>query len=201
MMTTHRLFVALGLPPAVKEALAVLREDLAQGLPSLRWVRPEGIHLTLRFLGDVPVDRLDNIADALSRCPGDEAGEPIRVEASGLGVFPSIRSPRVLWVGFRHVPDALYRLQQRVEKAMVALGVPEERRPFSPHLTVGRFRRPLRRGEVERLSGHLSHDARRSFGGFDVSRFSLFRSTLLPEGARYEEMGSWPLGMENEVTE
>jgi len=188
-----RLFVALALPREVKAALAALREELEPGLSSLRWVRPEGIHLTLKFLGDVPTVRLDDVCDALSRCRSAEAGEPIRLEAAGVGVFPSPRAPRVLWVGFRDVPDPLYHVQRCVEEVMADLAFPRERRPFRPHLTVGRFRRPLRGDERERLAACLSRDAERTFGGLSISRLSLYRSTLLPGGARYDEVGGWPL--------
>lgn len=188
-----RLFVALALPREVKAALAAFREELEPGLSSLRWVRPAGIHLTLKFLGDVPEARLDDVCDALSRCRSAGAGEPIRLEAAGVGVFPNPRAPRVLWVGFRDGPDSMYHVQRCVEEVMADLAFPRERRPFRPHLTVGRFRRPLRRDERERLASCLSRDAERSFGAFSVSRLSLFRSTLLPGGARYDEVGGWPL--------
>jgi 2'-5' RNA ligase len=173
-----------------------LRAELEPGLPSLRWVRSEGIHLTLKFLGDIPVGQLDAVRGALSRCRDEAATEPIRLETAGLGVFPNQRAPRVMWVGFHHLPDPLYHVQRSVEQAMAGLGFPRERRSFRPHLTVGRFRRPLRRGERERLASYLSRNAERTFGGLDVVRLSLFRSTLLPGGARYDEVGGWPLTAE-----
>lgn len=210
MSETCRLFVAVALPREVKAALAVHRAELEPGLPTLRWVRPEGIHLTLKFLGDVPTERLNDVRGALSRCVEDQAGALIRLETAGVGVFPNPRAPRVLWVGFDQVSDRLYHLQRCVEEAAKGLGFPPERRPFRPHLTVGRFRRQLRRVEREWLASCLTRDAERTFGGLTVSRLSLFRSTLLPGGARYDEVGGWPLavagsrvetGLQNEENE
>ena len=187
-----RLFVALTIPPEVKAALGRLRGDLEPGLPSLRWVRPEGLHLTLAFLGDVGEVRLERLCHALAGCPG--ATEPFRLEAAGLGVFPHLRSPRIFWAGFHRPPDPLYHLQQSVEGAMEGEGFPRERRAFRSHLTVARVRRPLRRDERELLAACLADHAEKSFGGFTVSRLSLFSSTLLPTGARYQEVDGWPLG-------
>lgn len=202
MNETLRLFVALAIPPEVKAGLARLRGELERGLSSLRWVRPEGIHLTLSFLGDVPEEQLDAIRRALAGCPGS-AG-PFRLATAGAGVFPHQRSPRVLWVGFQQPPDPLYHLQERVAEAMEGQGFPRERRDFRPHLTVGRFRRSLRRDERELLASCLAAHEERSFGGFPVSRLSLFSSTLLPSGARYDEVDGWPLvpaGNDDEVKE
>lgn len=191
MNETMRLFVALTIPAEVKQALAELREELGTRLPSLRWVRQEGVHLTLAFLGEVPVDRVGPVRQLLAGCPGGLV--PPELESAGLGVFPHQRAPRVLWAGFREAPEAVLELQRRVAQAMSAEGFPMERRPFRPHLTVGRFRRPLRRSERELLSGLLQRDAQRSFGRFTARRLSLYRSTLLPAGARYEELDGWPL--------
>lgn len=191
MNETMRLFVALTIPDEVKRSLAELREELGARLPSLRWVRREGVHLTLSFLGEVPADRLNALRRALAGCPSGLA--PQQLETSGLGVFPHQRAPRVLWAGFREPPEAVIELQRRVAEAMAGEGFPREQRPFSPHLTVGRFRRPLRRSERDLLAGLLQRDAGRSFGRFTAHRLSLFRSILLPAGARYEELDGWPL--------
>jgi 2'-5' RNA ligase len=187
-----RLFVALSVPDQVKSAIGDLRAELGQGLPSLRWVRPEGIHLTLRFLGDVPEEELDTLRRALTPCAAGLA--PFTLETVGVGVFPHLRAPRVFWVGFRTIPDALFRLQERVERAINDIGFTPERRAFRPHLTVGRFRRQLRRADRDLLEGALRQNEDRGFGEVEAARLSLYRSTLLPAGARYDELGSWPLG-------
>lgn len=191
MNETMRLFVALTIPAEVKQSLAALREEFGARLPSLRWVRQEGVHLTLAFLGEVPADRVEPVRQALAGCPGGLI--PPALDAAGLGVFPHQRAPRVLWAGFREAPEAVLELQRRVARAMSAEGFPMEQRQFRPHLTVGRFRRPLRRSERDLLSALLRRDAQRSFGRFTARRLSLYRSTLLPAGARYEELDGWPL--------
>jgi len=186
-----RLFVALTIPETVKSAIDGLRAELGQGLSSLRWVRPEGIHLTLRFLGDVPDTELDTVRLALASCAGAVA--PFRLETAGVGVFPHARSPRVFWVGFRTLPAPLYHLQGLVERAVNGIGFDPERRPFRPHLTVGRFRRQLRRSDRDLLEGALRRHGDRGFGEVPVTRLSLYRSRLLPAGARYDELDGWPL--------
>jgi len=192
-----RLFVALAVPETVKSALGDLRAELGQGLPSLRWVRPEGIHLTLRFLGDVPEGELEAVRLALAPCADGVA--PFTLQTVGVGVFPHLRAPRVFWIGFRTIPDPLYHLQDRVEQAMNGIGFTPERRPFRPHLTVGRFRRQLRRTDRELLGGALQRNGDRVFGELNGTRFSLYRSTLLPAGARYDELDGWPLAAGDET--
>lgn len=191
MIETLRLFVALAIPREVKETLAALRGELEPGLPALRWVRPEGIHLTLAFLGEVAENRLETIRTALAGCLGELA--PMELETEGVGVFPHLRAPRVFWVGIPRPPAMLPRLQRQVEEALAGLGFQPEGRAFRPHLTIGRFRRSLRRNELGLLETVLERDVRRPFGLIPVQRLSLFRSTLLPAGAVYEEVGGWPL--------
>ncbi len=190
MIETGRLFVAITLPDEVKTALAGLRGELDRGLTSVRWVREESIHLTLKFLGDVEVTRLEDIrGELMTVVPGEMS---IPLEAAGVGVFPHHRAPRVLWVGFREVPEALAMLQQQVESEMERLGFPPERRAFNPHLTLGRFRRQLRWGERDLLGRTIDRDSGRGFGEFTAIRFSLYRSILGPGGARYEVLDGWP---------
>jgi 2'-5' RNA ligase len=139
-----RAFVALDLEPTMRDRLAELIESLRDRVRGVRWARPEGIHLTLRFLGYARNDVLEALRPALRQaaenCPAGAA------EVSGLGTFPQsggarVRSARVLWIG-TDVPPSILRLQQACERAAVAAGFEPETRPFAPHLTLGRWREP-----------------------------------------------------------
>lgn len=156
----------------------------------VRWVRPEGIHLTLKFLGNVPTDRLDEIGDALHRaCDGFG---PLALTLADLGCFPNLRRPRVVWVGVHGDTDALGRLQASIEKHIAPLGFPTEKRRFSPHLTLGRVKRATR-SEAQQLGQQI--------GGMDVGTVAtmtaravyLMRSDLKPTGAEYTCLVSVPL--------
>ena len=169
---TTRLFVAIDPPPGVRDALATI----CRGLDNARWTRPEQMHLTLRFLGSLPTSRVGTIAAAL----GAVASSPsFRVAAAGFGVFPSFRSPRVLWAGV-DPPAPLQDLARAVENALVGTGAVEpEEKPFSPHVTLARLngtRAAAVRSWMESREGFAS-------GPWEVSEFFLYSSRLTPAGA------------------
>lgn len=185
-----RLFVALELPEEWTQALARMQADLrARGLARLRWVRPEGIHLTLKFLGEVPAPRLAGIDAALRGAVARAPDFALRLGAPG--TFGR-GSPRVLWVGIEGDLDRLAALQRRVEAVLAPLGFPPEGRPFAPHLTLARVPEAappdLRRAvapAVEWLRVPPAPD-------FRVSRVSLMESRLGPGGAVYICRGGYP---------
>lgn len=184
-MNTIRTFIAIELPQAVLEAIGRAQDWLKQETPEglVRWVQPQGIHLTLKFLGDTPANQIITIGEALqAACAGHS---PFMLSIGGLGCFPDLKRPRVVWVGVAEPGGHLKRLQGAVERAISPLGFPTENRPFSPHLTLGRVKEgrtdALRAlGEcVTRLS------ARVQMGEVHVTSVSLIRSDLLPGGAVY----------------
>ena len=196
MSDSIRAFLAIELPPQVKDALASLVEEIGRAdIPGLRLVRPEGIHLTLKFLGDVPVDQVDSIVAALSQIAGEH--RPFTLRLGGVGVFPNRSSARVLWVGVEGEITPVLSLQRQIETALAALGFPRERRRFSPHLTVGRIRdgtsRADRRRAAEALCSAQLEPGLRIVGDSAV----LMRSILLPSGAVYERLASAPLSGES----
>jgi 2'-5' RNA ligase len=191
-----RLFVAVELPENWLEGLGRLTEQLKAALARepktstarLRLVRPEGIHCTLKFLGEVPPDRLDPIEAALSRIV--IVPPAIRLEIGAPGTFG--RSPRVVWVGMKGDGGALTSLAERIDAALAPLGFERERRPFSPHLTIARLPDDLSpevRTAVARVASGLSAP---DIAPFSVERISLTRSFLGPGGARYERVASFP---------
>jgi len=174
-----RAFIAIDLDPGIKTALEALVRALKPTRADVRWVGPPGMHLTLKFLGEIDAGRADRIGQVLSIVVGRHAAFPLRLE--GTGAFPSERSPRVLWAGLAAEPRLL-ALQSDLETALEAEGFDREARPFSPHLTLGRVKGPARMreamAELERHRGDV-------FGGMTVRKLTLFESRLLPQGAEY----------------
>ena len=186
-----RLFVAIELPGEVREALSRLQHELQRhGLEKLRWVRPEGIHLTLKFLGATPVEKVPAIENVLAvTLDGAEAHQ---LALGKLGTFGGSR-PRVLWVDLTGHVDAIRRLQERVESAMNGLGFEREARGWSPHVTLARIRPEMAREAAGAIPRAMS-DVETPPGVISVRDVSLMRSTLRPSGAVYERIAAFPLG-------
>jgi 2'-5' RNA ligase len=185
MTETWRLFIALELPSEVKDGLEAIRAQLARQAPprTVRWVQPDGIHLTLKFLGDAPVARRDELQAALQVAVDDHA--PFPITAGDLGCFPNPQRPRVVWVGIREDTGALASLRDSVEKHVAPLGFPTENRPFTPHLTLGRVNRDASRSDLQKLGGLISATAVGDLHTWPVTAASLMRSELKPTGAVY----------------
>ena len=175
-----RLFVALNLPTPVREALWAATERVRDmGLP-LKWVRGEGLHLTLKFLGDVADEREPELAAALTRAAA--GARNLTLALGGFGVFPDFRRPRVVWVGIAPEPG-LEILQHRVEQEFAPLGFPTEARPFRPHITLGRAARDARPAALTGLEAALG---RLEFAETAlVSALDLMQSTLQSGGPVY----------------
>lgn len=173
-----RLFVALELTPEVRQALCALVERLQRAEADLRWVRPEGLHLTLKFIGEAPEGKLPSIKEALRRV---RSSAPVALDFRGLGYFPDERRPRVFWVGVQ-ASDNLPELAAQVEAALAPLGIPPEKRAYLPHLTLGRFRSAQR---LTRLQEEVARLPTTEFGQVETSEFALYQSRLSPGGAAY----------------
>jgi 2'-5' RNA ligase len=183
---TVRTFIALELSERLKEGILTLRASLRGRGVRASWVRPGAMHLTLKFLGDVQERELDGVFGAVRRAA--EGVPPFRFETTGLGAFPSPRRPRVIWLGVEP-RDELYDLAEAVEVELSDLGFPRERRPFRPHITIGRIRDPRGSGDI---SGALA-----DLGGLrevvEVREVRVMKSTLLPSGAVHEVLEAAPL--------
>ncbi len=183
-----RLFVAINLPEEERARLEQEVRALRGARLPVRWVAADALHLTLKFLGEVPDARVGEIEHALKEVAG--AFAPFRLELRGLGAFPNPRSPRVVWVGV-HAPAELGRLAGAVEEAMAGLGFPRENRPFSPHLTLGRAERDARPGDFRPLAALAERFTFRA--EVEARSADLMRSHLSPRGARYERILAAPL--------
>lgn len=181
-----RLFVALEIPPEVRENLAALLEALRAISIEPRWVRPGKLHVTLKFLGEVPDTKLDGIRMALAQIRSEQ---PVHLEFRGLGFFPNEKHPRVLWAGIEASTN-LMKLAGDIQGAIEKLGIPQEQRPFSPHLTLARFERP---GMPEKLRVAIAENAQRKFGTLRTNEFHLIQSKLKPSGAEYTTLASFPI--------
>lgn len=189
---TLRLFVAIELGEPVLQALERVQADLRRhGLQALRWVRPEGVHLTLKFLGETSERRLPAIKDALARAV--EGVPPHTLSLDGLGTFGASRSPRVLWVGVAGQLEPLGRLQRQIDAALAAIGFAPEDRPFSPHLTLARVR-PETARDLSGPIGRALNEVPAPMAEIPVREVSLMRSTLASGGAVYDRLATFPLG-------
>jgi 2'-5' RNA ligase len=183
-----RAFVAVEIPPELAAALGALQAELAARRVRARWVAPGNIHLTLKFLGRVPAGHAAAILAALAGAARPVA--PFALRAAGVGVFPDLRRPRVLWAGVAGETAALAGLHQRVEEALAALAFPREARRFRGHLTIGRFPEGAAAGvPAEALKQH----AHTLFGELPVRELVLFQSDLQPKGPVYTALGRAPL--------
>lgn len=177
-----RTFIALPIPDDIKERLADAITQLKGKNHGVRWVRPEGMHLTLKFLGDTPEDLVSRISEGLDTAA--RGCHPLTLSLAGCGAFPNVRRPRVVWAGLTGDVDELFCLAASVEKASARCGVPQERRPFSAHITLGRLKAPTM----------LDLGIDSFTGRFTVSEVLLYRSELLPGGARYTVLHRSSLG-------
>jgi 2'-5' RNA ligase len=184
--------VAVELPREVLEALNRLQHELQRHVPAgLRWVRPEGIHLTLKFLGETPREKVDVIEQAVMRAVKGIA--PHEVALGALGTFGGRSSPRVLWVDLSGETEALLRLQRQVDWDLDAIGYPSEKRPFSPHLTLARVKPEEARAVAEPLAAAVRSVVVPS-ATIPVRELSLMLSRLGPGGAVYRRLEAWSLG-------
>ncbi len=184
-MGTLRTFIAIELSRELKESLDRLQERLREQVPprSVRWVQPDGIHLTLKFLGDTTEDKVEAVKAALVRAAAGWG--PFSFTVGELGCFPNARQPRVVWVGVQEPSGALARLQQTVETHVAPLGFPTEKRPFSPHLTLGRVQKHASRSEVRQIGEVVAANTVGSLGQMTATAISYIKSDLRPGGAVY----------------
>jgi 2'-5' RNA ligase len=183
---TQRLFVALELPPAAKDGILTVIEDLRSLGVRASWSRAATIHLTLAFLGDTDAPLVDDVSQALLEACSPVA--PFEWTVERLGAFPSPRRPRVIWAGVT-APETLFELKRRVDDALGPLGFPPERRRFRPHITLGRIRRD---DDASGLERHLA-SIEVPEAVIPSDEVFLMKSTLRPGGALHEVLGRFPL--------
>jgi len=178
-----RSFISINLPDEIKKRLSEIISDLKKHDADIKWVSPDSIHLTLKFLGNIEASIAATIIEKLQKKIASY--EPFYIKIAGVGCFPSEKRPRVIWVGIEG-PDTIRRLQTDIETEMSGLGFEPEDRPFSPHLTIGRVR-SMRgmAGVMNRFRDFSNAD----LGSMEVSGIHLMKSDLKPSGAIYSVLG------------
>ena len=188
-MEQVRSFIAIELPGELKLGLIQLQSRLKLGKqPWVKWVEPHSIHLTLKFLGSIPVDKIGEITRAM-----EEAAQgipPFHLEVSDLGVFPNLRRVQVAWVGISGQLDKLGQLQQGIESNLARLGFTSESRPFTPHLTLARLRQQASLEERQKFGQLIAGTKFEAVYAIEVDAISLMRSQLTREGAIYSRISS-----------
>ncbi len=185
-----RTFIAIELPPELKENIFSRTDSLREVARSVKWVAADNLHITLKFLGNTPEEQLPEIEKAVRGAVSMH--QAFDMVFTGAGAFPesSRKPPRVIWVGVE-APETLFKIQSSVDTAMAALGYEPESRSYSPHLTIGRVKQPPRGGLLRREIDALEKEP---FGSVHVQEISMMKSTLHPAGARYDRIFSVSLG-------
>ncbi len=191
----YRLFCALELPPELLAQLTEVQAAFKAATPrgSVRWARPQGIHITLKFYGDVAAERVPDLEAGLKRAAA--AAGPIALTVQGLGVFPNPIQPQVIWAGLLGDVAPITQLAAQVEAEGVALGFAAEKRPFKPHLTLGRVRANLRPADQVDLMRFVEQAQQQTLGQLRADTLSLMASELRPMGAVYDRLFTAPLGL------
>ena len=180
-----RLFVALEVPSKVRENFADFLKQLRVRSSRPRWVRPENLHVTLKFIGEVPPEKLGAIRTAVATVRSDQT---VTIDFRGLSFFPNEKWPRVFWAGLNASPN-LKTLASDIDHATEKLGIPLEQRPFSPHLTLARFQTPRLPEEIRAM---VQENATREFGSLRTGEFHLIESKLKRSGTEYTTLESFP---------
>ena len=188
-MEQIRSFIAIELPDELKSGLTQLQAQLKSGKqPSVKWVDPYSTHLTLKFLGNIAVDRISEITRAIETSAREIP--PFHLEAKGLGAFPNLRRVQVVWIGITGEVAQLSQLQQRIDSNLSPLGFASESRAFTPHLTLARLRQQASLEERQSFGQLIASTKFEAVYGFSVSSVNLMRSELTREGAIYSRISS-----------
>ncbi len=185
----ERIFVAVELPAELRQALGRVREEQPELTRALRWARPEGLHITLRFLGDATPEQVDRLVRGIAELPDRPR---FSLNCRGLGIFGSLTRPRVLWAGVDGDLDALAAVQADVERMCVRFGWPADEQRYTPHITLARARGKV--AERDALTALLDRRAEYIYSRFAVSGITLYASRTAPGGAVYTPLTRRPLG-------
>lgn len=179
-----RTFIAIELPQEIKDSLSNLQGQLKASGADAKWVEPQNIHLTLKFLGERDVKLIEKIIQILEGVAEEKKSFQIRI--SSLGAFPKPNAPRVIWVGVDKGDSETKEIAKELEEKIAKIGIPKENRPFSSHITIGRIRSALNRERLVQDLNNLQHKFGQETLEFLVTKITLFKSTLTPKGPIYE---------------
>lgn len=182
-----RTFLAIDLPEEIQNEIGKIQKRLKPKVEGVRWTRPEGVHLTLKFFGYVQGEDFTNIFSAVSESA--EGVKPFTLEIGQIGAFPGPTRPRIIWIGISGESDRLVELQLNLDRKLEQIGFPTEERAFKPHLTLGRVKVP---GSAVGFSKVLDEGRSYRAGSFRAEGLTLFRSDLRPDGAIYTRLEQFP---------
>ena len=184
-----RSFLAFELPGEIKSIVSRVSGEVRKSSLEVRWVRPEFIHLTVVFMGDIESEQIAPMGESVSAICSQHS--PFTISLRPMGCFPNLRNPRVIWLGIDGDLERMSRFRDDLQHALSPFGIKEEERAFRPHLTLGRFKKPgKRQTELEQL---IANYRELSSPALALSDLLLFRSDLKPGGAVYTKIASWPL--------
>ena len=190
-METIRSFIAIELPDEVKETVALIIKRLRPAqYRYVKWVAPAGIHLTIKFLGNISSDQIPKITDIMKTAAGKVP--PLELSLGGLGMFPNEQRPRVIWIALEGNTEPLAVMQREIEQALAPLGFAPENRAFTPHLTLGRVRDNASSDDRKEIGSVVKENKIDYESSFTLRELSLMKSTLTPTGAIYNRLDSAP---------
>jgi len=184
-----RSFLAIELPKAILKKIEEIEAELRSTHADVRWVSLEKIHLTLKFFGNIEESKIDSISKSIEE-PAQKTA-PFSLKVRGVGAFPDLKNPRVIWMGLVDGKEVLVSFQEQIDHQLKEIGFQSENRPFHPHLTLGRMKSSRGKKElVERMEEHKEEE----FGDLQVERVILFKSDLRPTGPIYTALRELKLG-------
>lgn len=188
-----RSFLAFELPPDIKREIDQISHEVRHLNLDAKWIKPENIHLTVIFMGNVNEEDIPHIIPAIDNVASQYM--TFDISLGGMGLFPDIRRPRVIWLGLSGDIEGLASLRDNLQMPLKSFGIKQEKRVFKPHLTLGRFRKPVKEQAI--LKSVIDDYSSISGPSGKLDELVLFKSELKPGGAVYTRLHSWPLGSAN----
>jgi len=178
-----RAFIAIKLAPQIKEKLGVIQKRLIPCLPKLDWVKPDNLHLSLKFLGEISLPQAQDLEQMIAQIV--KTASPFQITLKTLGVFPDYRRARIIWIGTDQAPPELKQLTIQLENKCLKLGIPQEVHPFQAHITLGRIKTKINPAVLEETLKGLTNEITGMDLRLDFKGITLFQSVLAPGGATY----------------
>jgi 2'-5' RNA ligase len=188
MKNRLRTFIAVSLSSSALAEIEKTIRTLRTKFWEVRWVEPKNLHVTLKFLGDISLNDLPQLISAVTQCTSETYSFDLTFQ--GLGAFPNRESPKTLWIGCRKGSNELIQLAESIDNGLLSLGYPKEARRFSPHLTIGRIKKPVQESPLMSI---FEEQQDQLFGSCSVSEVQVLSSELTRHGAIYDELAAIPL--------
>jgi len=178
-----RAFIAIDLPAEIKAALAKIQNRLKTSLPKINWVKPENLHLSLKFLGDISLNQLEDIRQVIEEIT--KTACPVQIKLETPGVFPSPALAKIIWLGTEQLPDRLKQLVEELDSKLCQIGFAREKRPFQAHITIGRIKHNIITADLKKELGLLEKELDNLDLSFTLPGLTLFQSVLGRQGPTY----------------